>query len=683
LALLVVAWLSYTSCAYYNTFFFAKKHYNEAGRAREARKDDKASALEIQHYEKCIRQCSKVLAEYPNSKYVDDALFLTANSYYWWGRYLEAMKWYRQLVERYPESELVPEVRLMIAECHVALREYVEAENLLTELFSSPAALEKDQILFALAEVYGGRGDDDLAIRNLRKLLEDFPKSKFRLESKLALGDAYFSKGVYDSAAMSYEDVARGSGEKEQRVEARKRMGQALYASGDAQAALDIYAALLLTVERPITRKQRVKDPQEAALVLKIGECQNALGDHERAIEMFLRVMTDFQSSTWAAEAEFLTGYTYEIYYEDLDRAKTSYDRVPSHSQLSVFVNEAKRRGEGLGKLREYIAKRDEGEEGEAEDLAAQGGFLSAELNLFELSKPEDALDLYRQVERDYPDSPYAPKAAYAAAWVLVNRLNRDEEGYDEYRRILIKYPYSDYADGARRVLDMEPLAAILQGPPLPEGWSLPDSSAVGEGLEAPGAADTTVGAIGAGSVADTTGAPGIAMTDTSVVGQTFPGGPDSLGGTPGLSPVADTTGAPSDTTGLPLVTESEPTGLPGGGGAPEDTSAGGTGNPPAGEGSPPGVGTGPADTSGVTPEAPPDTTAPGAAGEDSTGYGVPGGAGAADSTGSGAEGGTTSVPADSTRPGGSAGTSSAPGDSARSESGAGTIPAPGDSASP
>lgn len=628
--MLAVVGLSHSSCAYYNTFFFAKKYYKQASRAREQRTDDQATAAEIQYYEKCIRQCSKVMAEYPDSKYVDDALFLTATSYYWWGRQLEAMKWYRQLIERYPESERIPEARLMLARCHLDLREFVEAESILIKILGSSAKINKDRVLIALAEVYAGRGDEDSAIRVLRRLLKEHPKSDLRLESKMAMGDAYFAKGVYDSAAINYEDVAKGSGEKDERVEARKRMGEALFAGGDPQGALDIYVALLRTVEMPVGSK-RAKDPQEAALVLKIGECQNALGNHERALEMFQRVMTDFQNTTWAAEAEFLTGYTYEIFYEDLERAKTSYDRVPSHSQLSVFVDEAKRRGEGLGKLREYIEKRDEGGVETAEEVAAQGLFLSAELNLFELSKPEVALDLYRRLEEEYPNSPYAPKAAYAAAWVLVNRLNREEEGYDEYRRILIKYPYSDYADGARRVLGMVPLAALYQGPPIPEGWTHPDSSAQGQGPQAPGAADTTAGAVAA-AVDDTTGVPGIgASTDTTGAGSVAPGAPDSTAADRELAMGPDSTGAPADTSGPPESLGSEPpkwTGedAPGDSatdpgvetppseeGAPADSTARGGGDPPPGGSVPPdttaGVGaaseagteTGGAPTEGIT----------------------------------------------------------------------------------
>ncbi len=464
--------LSVLSCAYYNTFFYAEKYYKQGERARADRTDDTPTAVEISSYEKCIKQCSKVIAEYPDSKYVDNAMYLMAESFFYWGRYDEAMKWYKQLEESYPESDLIRGSRFMIARCHIELGEYVDAENTLTQLLGTAGPREAERIEFALSEVAARRGETEEAVKHLRTLLEGKASSRLKLDAYLALGDAYFAEGAYDSAAMSYEEVAKGSDKQEERVEARTRMGQSWQARGDYDKALDTYSQLLLSVEKSSSKKQA--SVQEATLLLRMGECQNSLGEHDEALEIFARVMEDFPKTASAAEAEFLTGYTYEIYFEDFDRAKISYDRVPSHFQRSVFVDEAQRRSEGLGKLKQY-----EGESGKEAQVPGQSVFLSAELNLFQLNKPEKALELYREVEAFYPDSPLAPKAAYAAAWVLVNMLKRVDEGMAEYRRVVEKYPYTDYAEGARHILGIEPLALSMQGPPVPRGWTPPDSAAL------------------------------------------------------------------------------------------------------------------------------------------------------------------------------------------------------------
>ncbi len=601
--LLAVA-LSCASCAYYNTFFFAEKYYKQAERARRDRTGGNPTSSEIGFYDRCVKQCSKLISEYPDSKYVDDALYLMASSYYYWGRYNDALDWFGQLEESYPESDLLPEARYMTALCHLELREYVEAENILMQILATARGENRNRIMFALSDVALGRRDLDRAVHYLTTLLEGETSGRLRLDASLELGDAYFEKGAYDSAAMSYEVVAQGSGKLEERVEARKRMGQAWQARGDCERALEIYSRLLLSVEKE-SEKGKQRDPQEAELLLRMGECHNSLGEHERALGLFERVMEDFPKTSMAAEAEFLTGYTHEMYYEDLDRAKVSYDRVPSHSPNSVFVDEAARRSKGLGQLKQYLQSGGEAPVGpKGESL-----YLSAELNLFQLNKPEKALEIYRELESSYPDSPLAPKAAYAAAWVLINKLDREEEGMDEYRRIVEEYPYTDYAAGARRILEMTPLELLIQGPPLPRGWTPPDSTAVARLLEraSEGSADST----GTGARADTVA---YAAADTaSVVGVSEPGG--------GLDSGDTRVGAPHDTAG---TREARPDSA-----AAAETASGGAVPP---------------DTSGVA--APPDTTGaesdpgasltPGAADSSSEGGSRPDSTGGGGSTGVG-----------------------------------------------
>jgi TolA-binding protein len=582
-ALAVAAMLFASSCAYYNTFFDAQKYYKQAERSRTDRTENTPTAVEISNYEKCIRQCSKVIADYPNSKYVDDAMHLMAESFFYWGRYEEAMKWYKQQLESYPASELTRDSRFMIARCHIELGEYVDAENALTELLTTAKPQEAVRIEFALSEVAVQRGETDEAVRHLRALLEGKASSRMKLDAYMGLGDAYFAEGAYDSAAISYEEVAKGSDKQEERVDARTKMGKAWQARGDYEKALDIYSQLLLSVDKSGKKKG---DVREATLLLRMGECYNSLGDNDKALELFDRVMEDFPKTASAAEAEFLTGYTYEIYLEDIDRAKISYDRVPSHFARSVFVDEAERRSEGLGKLKQYL---DEG--GTKTEIEGEPTFLSAELNLFQLNKPQKALELYREVEASYPDSPLAPKAAYAAAWVLVNKLDKADEGMAEYRRVVEEYPYSDYAEGARRILGIEALALRMQGPPVSRGWTPPDSAALAAVRAAllSGSADSTAApaparapAPGGGLTPPDSGAAGrIAGLDSTGDGPGHAAPDSSAGGVPDTVATA----APPDSSagGMPdtvaaVADSSSASGAParGGGDAPVDSSGAG-----------------------------------------------------------------------------------------------------------
>ena len=69
------------SCAYYNTFYNAEKLFAQAD-ARKLEITGRASRTAQQEYNDVIKKCTSLLEFYPNSKYVDAAIYLMAQSFY-------------------------------------------------------------------------------------------------------------------------------------------------------------------------------------------------------------------------------------------------------------------------------------------------------------------------------------------------------------------------------------------------------------------------------------------------------------------------------------------------------------------------------------------------------------------------------------------------------------------------
>ena len=78
LILLVAA----SGCAYYNTFYLARKYYREGVRAQERSLTDEPSPEAATKYDLVIRQCTKLLTDYPKSKWVDDASYMLGAALY-------------------------------------------------------------------------------------------------------------------------------------------------------------------------------------------------------------------------------------------------------------------------------------------------------------------------------------------------------------------------------------------------------------------------------------------------------------------------------------------------------------------------------------------------------------------------------------------------------------------------
>ncbi len=68
------------SCAYYNTFYNAKKYYKMGRDESENNFYTLISNAEIKNYNLTVEKCESVLVKFPNSRYVDDALLLMSKA---------------------------------------------------------------------------------------------------------------------------------------------------------------------------------------------------------------------------------------------------------------------------------------------------------------------------------------------------------------------------------------------------------------------------------------------------------------------------------------------------------------------------------------------------------------------------------------------------------------------------
>jgi tetratricopeptide (TPR) repeat protein len=89
----------------------------------------------------------------------------------------------------------------------------------------------------------------------------------------------------------------------------------------------------------------------------------------------------------------------------------------------------------------------------EEEPEAAVARFRVAEIYLFQLDRPADAITYYESVVREHPTSGLAPKAAYAIAWIAENKTGDPVAAARAYRRVIEDFPGSPQAAAALEAL--------------------------------------------------------------------------------------------------------------------------------------------------------------------------------------------------------------------------------------
>jgi TolA-binding protein len=443
LGIALVLAASACGCAYFNTFYAAKKNFEGAEIQMKQQVNDpdaRANAGQAALYDKAIEGATKIVVEYSKSKWVDDAILLIGRSQLAKGDYTGAQEKFDELNTNFPTSELRDQATYWSAVA--ADRDHRPADALTlydSVLTGYPKFKQKDDARLRRANVYLTIKQPEQALPDLREL--STRKGAMGYDAGQKLAEALFAQRDYASARAEFERVAEQAPTESQRLDARLRSGDCDEAAGEYAQAADSYLRLL---------RDSHTDDGRARARLRYGSALALSGDVDRGLTELKNVVDDYPRTPYAAEALFRTGYLQEVVRDDFDAAGKAYDQVSEQAPGSPFAVQARERRQNLARLAEAMsASRDT----TAEGRAAEAALRQAEHYLFQLGKPDRALEQYVKVEHDYPKSQVAPRAAYGRGWVLGRRLGRPEDARLAFESLISHYPDSDEAKAAAHVL--------------------------------------------------------------------------------------------------------------------------------------------------------------------------------------------------------------------------------------
>ena len=438
-------------CVYFNTFYNARKFFNEAEKKRQTgekprgdegtrRLGGKGAARSYEQlYDRAIEKASMVLQFHPDSKWVDDSLFLLGKAFYWKGEYPKAIRKFEELEVNCPDSPFLEEAQYWHGLSLWKMKEFEAASGLLVKLSDREDFEWADDALFALGEMAFEREEYTDATERYDALLSRFKKSDLRAESRRRMGEANMAMGRYEPARDDFEGALREKPEVKTEYICRLNIGECLEALDRFEEALGIYKRLL---------KNDKFRAYESEIRLKIAGCHIDLERKDAALDEYERIAEQFPKTEAAAEALYHMGGIYLKDRNDLDRAKELFDRsIQERSGTDVAKLSRDRRADlvSLEKYREEFAKGDSG--------AAYTGLLLAELYLFRLEQPDSALAMYERILRYAPDDTLAPKAAYSIAWIKGEIFGDSVAASSGFERVLADYPKTRYAKMAAEIL--------------------------------------------------------------------------------------------------------------------------------------------------------------------------------------------------------------------------------------
>jgi TolA-binding protein len=433
----IVLLVAFAGCAYYNTFYLARRYFREGNRAQERSLSDTPTPEAVQKYDATIRQCAKILVDYPKSKWLDDALYTMGAAMYGKGDYLGAIKKFGELRANVPKSPFVPDSKLLEALSHYRRKEYVEAETMFREVETEFPKLERKwDLYFYGAETEVGLRNYPGAIAWYGRAAEFAKKKRQRADSYRRMGDALYESARYDSAQAVYVEALKSEEVGGRRIDLAMKRGDALEQLKRYDQALAHYQSW---------KPYAVNEKREGEVLIRIYRVQSLLGKTKDALEGYQSLVNLYPHTAIAFEAQFRTGYLYESQLNDFDGAAREYDKLKSEPGYSEFQVQAQRRSANLATMKTYRTTL-QSDTAEARPRAA---FLLAELYYFQIEKVDSALLQYETVERGFPKSPYAPKAAFARLWIETHDRSDTLAAANLTDLIVARYPKTRYPESA------------------------------------------------------------------------------------------------------------------------------------------------------------------------------------------------------------------------------------------
>jgi TolA-binding protein len=355
----LACWL--TSCgAYFNTFHNTKKYFNEAKKERAKRQGDIPTAAEQTKYNQTIEKASKILELYPNSKYVDDAVMILGECFYYKADYVAAARKFEELISYFPRSSYFASAQLWLGKTKIKLQDFAGARFILQELLTNPTFKKdlRDEGQFYLGEVQFEQGYFLEAEREYRKAAETASKKELKAAAYFQLGKSQIKIQDYPQAAASFRQAIKNSSDKRFTFDAELNLAIALKLASDFREATRILSKLL--------QDQSSKD-RHGLVKLELADCLyrdgkslqeklkganvEHLGKIEQALDEYKKILLEYKKTEVAAQASFEIARIYEQDYGDFASAKDYYEKVKLESTKSEYVPASIKKAKDIGDL--------------------------------------------------------------------------------------------------------------------------------------------------------------------------------------------------------------------------------------------------------------------------------------------------------------------------------------------
>jgi TolA-binding protein len=173
-----------------------------------------AKYYQIEQWKYAIRTLKKIIQSYPESRHLERAYFLLAESYHRMfeekmsEHFMETIKYYQGAISRFPTSEYVPDAMLSMGNCYFKAKNYYEAMayfNLVLDQHKDhPAAAEA---LLQRGRILALNKQPQRAMIDFEELEKGYPKTRLATLAKIEMAKALFGMQSFKRSLRTLDEV--------------------------------------------------------------------------------------------------------------------------------------------------------------------------------------------------------------------------------------------------------------------------------------------------------------------------------------------------------------------------------------------------------------------------------------------------------------------------------------------
>jgi TolA-binding protein len=380
--------------------------------------------IDSENFDKAIEKATAIIVKYPDTRWIDDALFIMGASYYYKGDYSRSLEKLDFLVYNYPETGFYDEAQYLIGLADYRLKKYGSAIIALEQVLQSRRF--KKRALIALMYVYYADGSYDRLYEIADTLLQGSLKYDERRTLLRFVSMAQFDEKKYTEALETAKHLLDITRDEHARRELKLRIAEIYLEIGEYDLCRDF-----------------VEGEAEPEFRDLLADLCMVTGKTDDAKEIYME-LAQYRQADIAAEAYYELAQMYEE-SDSLELAVAYYDSALVKAPNSEYGLKARMKSDVLKRIQTLSTDTED-------EVRAQ--FLLAEIYFTDLDDLPKALEGYQKVYREYPDSKWAPKALYAHFWIARNVVEDDSLALRLALALVNDYPRTEYALSAENMIE-------------------------------------------------------------------------------------------------------------------------------------------------------------------------------------------------------------------------------------